>query len=120
MTQLTKKTLKGLFSLDHNIKLYIPSTTDVDKKTDNTKQVNHTLKLFSDLFGGVTSYDAIGAWNSQEAGLVTEKVKIIESYATKEAVEAGLDKVIKYANKLKKDMSQEAISLEYDNKLYFI
>jgi hypothetical protein len=117
-----KKTLKGLFCLDHNIKLFIPSTVQVDHidKDLQDKQITLALELFSICFGGATSYEAIGAWNSQTAGLVTESVTIIESYATKEAIEQYLTKVIEHAEALKLAMSQEAISLEYDNKLYFI
>lgn len=116
----TTKLLKGLFSLDHNIKLYIPSTIDIDKKIDTTIYINEALQLFSSEFGGATSYDAIGAWSSQTLGLVTESVRIIESYATREQIEKSLILIIRYAQKLKTELHQEAISLEYDNKLYFI
>lgn len=120
MSMTVNKQLKGLFSLDHNIKIYIPSTANVNEKIDNSKYVTKALQLFGDSFGGATSYDAIGAWVSQEKGLVTEGVKIVESYATREAIEANLSKVITYAQTLKRELTQEAISLEYDNKLYFI
>lgn len=115
-----KDVLKGLFSLDHNIKLYIPSTVEANKATDNTKQVNETLQKFSTWFGGATANNAMGAWNSDKVGLVTEKVTIVESYCTAEQVEQYIGLVVAHAQHLKKTMSQEAISLEYDNKLYFI
>ena len=114
-----QKALKGLFCLDHNVKIYVPSTIDVNKKIDNSSYVKQALELFSDLFGGATSYDAKGAWLSKK-GLVVEDVKIVESYATKEALEKGLNKVLRYAEKLKRELKQEAVSVEYDNKLYFI
>lgn len=114
------KQLKGLFSLDHNIKIYIPSTIDIDKTVDTSKHITEGLNLFSSLFGGATKYDAVGAWSSQTRGLVTENIIVIESYATKEQAVAGLDGVVKFAGKLKTELRQEAISLEYDNKLYFI
>ena len=117
---MINKKLKALFSLDHNIKLYIPSTNDVNKAVDNSEQVDKVLTLFSKMFGGATSYNAVGAWQSDTKGLIKEKVKIVQSYATAEQVEQYIDKVIEYAETLKKEMSQEAISLEYDNKLYFI
>lgn len=116
----TQKELKGLFCLDHNIKIYIPSTIEVDKTIDNTKYINQALELFGNSFGGATSYDAIGAWVSQSKGLVTEGVKIVESYATRESIEDHLAGVIEFASRLKTELAQEAISLEYDNKLYFI
>lgn len=117
-----KKTLKGIFSLDHNIKLYIPSTVEANKQARDLQavKVQETLSLFSKLFGGATSYDAKGAWLSDTKGLIVEGVVIVESYATTQAVDEGLESVLAYATRLKADMSQEAISLEYDNKLYFI
>ena len=114
------KLLKGLFSLDHNIKLYIPSTKDVDAEADNSAYITGALELFSACFGGATSSDHIGAWASPVKGLVLEGVKIVESYATREQIEASLKLVIEYAQKMKAELSQEAVSLEYDNKLYFI
>lgn len=112
--------LKGLFSLDHNIKLYIPSTVEANKATDNTKQVNDTLAKFSQWFGGATANKAVGAWNSDKVGLVTERVTIVESYCSADQVEQYIGLVVAHGQHLKRTMSQEAISLEYDNKLYFI
>lgn len=116
----TKKLLKGLFSLDHNFKLYIPSTINVNERTNSKKYITQALKTFSTLFGGATSYKAIGAWVSNSQGLVTENVTIVESYASADQVENGLQTVLELANTIKHDLSQEAVSLEYDNKLYFI
>jgi len=120
MNKTTPKELKALFSLDHNIKLYIPSTVDVDKKANTGKYITECLNLFGKLFGGATSFNARGAWVSDTAGLVVESVKIVEAYATAEGISEHIETVLKYALKRKKELKQEAISLEYDNKLYFI
>lgn len=120
MKQPTNKILEGLFSLDHNLKIYVPSTKNVSETIDNTPYVNRLLGLCSDLFGGSTAYQALGAWNSKDKGLVTEKVTIVESYATSEAIENGLLKVLKECKKLKAELTQESIALEYDKKLYFV
>jgi hypothetical protein len=114
--------LKGLFSLDHNLRLYIPSTVDTDQPAleEQAAAVTAALTLFSQCFGGSTAYDALGAWSSPAAGLVTEAVKIVEAYATREQVEEHLQTVLAFGQQLKKDMAQEAIAFEYDNKLYFI
>ena len=120
MNKQTPKQLKALFCLDHNIKLYIPSTIDIDKKTDTAGHVVECLALFGDLFGGATSYNAKGAWISDQKGLVIEGVKIVESYATGEDIDKHIEAVLKYALKLKKELKQEAISLEYNNKLFLV
>ena len=67
-----KKTLKGLFNLDHNIKVYIPSTININEKIDTLKYIDEGLNKLSEYFGGSTSYEAIGAWQSSK-GLVKEK-----------------------------------------------
>jgi len=113
------KVLKGLFSLSHNIRLYIPSTINIDKKINTDNYINEGLKLFGGWFGGCTSYKAIGSWLSKN-NVVIEKITIIESYATSEQVEKNLKNVLEFGKRIKLELEQEAVSLEYDNKLYFI
>src|SRR3990172_4433137 len=98
------KTLKGLFNLDHNIKIYIPSTVNVDKTIDTSRYIDAGMVLLSKCFGGSTSYEAIGAWQSEEKGLVKEKITIIESYATKKQVTDHSDKIISFCEKMKKNL----------------
>lgn len=114
------KTLKHLFPLDHSIKLYIPSTVETNKPADNSKQVEEAMRLFARLFGGATSYEAVGAWTDQAGELVKEKIIVVQSFATAQQVDDHIMEVVKHAQNLKNEMSQEAISLEYDNKLSFI
>jgi hypothetical protein len=118
----TKKlsTLKGLFCLDHNLRVYIPTTTKTNQVADTESFKQEALKKFSTYFGGATSYDAVGAWLSGSKGLVTERVTIVESYATKDAISDNLQAVIEFAGEMKKKLAQEAVSLEYDSKLYFV
>ncbi len=108
------------FPLAHNIKIYIPSTIDVNKQTDNSQYIEEGLKLLSGLFGGCTSYEAKGSWLSNKEGLVIENVTIIESYCKEEDLKKNLDNVLGFCYKLKKELNQEAISLNYDNQLFFI
>lgn len=112
--------LQHTFVLDHNIKLYIPTTTNVDIATDTSEYLQLVLSEFSQWFGGATAYDAVGAWFSGSKGIVTEPVKIIESYATNEAVNNHISDVLALANKIKQELRQEAVSLEYDNKMYIV
>ena len=114
--------LKGVFSLSINIKLFVPSTTEVNVENTDLQAFyeRKALALFSDLFGGATSYGAVGAWSSVTAGLVTEKVQIVESFASTEAVAAGFVQVLALAQEMKQAMSQEAIALQYQNVMYFI
>lgn len=116
----TLKELSNLIKLDSNIKIYVPSTINVNTEIENTEKVEQTLKFLSGLFGGATSYNALGCWVSQSEGLVKEKVNICESYTNEKALHENITLVVEYCEKLKKEMYQEAISLEVNNQLYFI
>ena len=114
------KKLKNLIELSSSVQIYIPSTIDVNKEIDPIKYVDETLSYLSTLFGGATSFKAMGCWQSENAGLVKEKVIICKSFCNQSALENHIDSIISYCEKLKDTLSQEAISLEINNKLYFI
>lgn len=116
------KQLKNLFNLSCSVSVYVPSTKDVNKKMssdEHQKYIDRVLTELSNLFGGATAYDAKGSWVSQQ-GLVLEDIKVCKSYCSSEQLKSGVDKVITLCMELKKELSQEAISLEINNKLYFI
>ncbi len=106
--------------LSHKFSIYVPSTMDTNKETDNTKKVNETLSFLSSLFGGATKTDAFGAWVSATAGLVTEKVSLCYAYCSLIDKYKHIKKVKEFARNLKNEMNQEAVSLEIDGKLLFV
>ena len=116
------KQLKNLFNLSCSVSVYVPSTKDVNVKLSEAQHkeyVDMVLEALSKLFGGATAYDAKGSWVSQQ-GLVLEDIKVCKSYCTSEQLKSGVDKVISLCMELKSELGQEAISLEINNKLYFI
>ena len=114
--------LVGIFSLSFNVKIYVPSTTEVNKEGTNLQKyfVNKGLSLFSGYFGGSTAHRAVGAWNSDKLGLVTEKITILESYCSPESLENNIESVLNFAREIKSEMKQEAVSLEINSKLYLV
>ncbi|MDD4354228.1 MAG: hypothetical protein PHN56_07290 [Candidatus Nanoarchaeia archaeon] len=114
------KKLKNLIVLESNVKIYIPSTINVNETFDNSLYVDNTLKLLSEYFGGSTSYKAVGCWISQNTGLIKENVTICESYCKELDLQKNISDIIDYCEKLKTELKQEAISLEVNNKLYFV
>lgn len=116
---IEKNALKNQFHLDHVVKLYVPSTYNVDQPIDNTPYVNRTLEKFSGIFGGATAIDGKGAWLSDEQKLVQEKVTIVYSFGEK-LDNKTINQVVTYAKTLKEELKQSAISLEVDGKMYFI
>ena len=115
-----KKSLKNLIVLESNLKIYVPSTINVNENFDNTLIVDNTLKLLSGYFGGSTSYAAIGCWNSINNGLIKENVIICESYCKEIDLKKHIETIIEYCEDLKNTLKQEAISLEVNNRLYFV
>jgi hypothetical protein len=116
------KALQNLFKLAQNVKVFVPSTTAVNKDGNELQAVytRKFMELLSAEFGGSTSYKALGAWLSTAEGLVTENVTVVEAFATDAAFESGLTKVIRLAAKMKKSMSQEAIAIQVNGELFLL
>jgi hypothetical protein len=116
------RTLSHYFSLEHSIRLYVPGTVTITVGATEVQEatVLEVMDRFAGWFGGATSYRAQGAWKSPIAGLVIEDVVIVEAYASSDAVEAHLPNVLYLCEQIKMEMGQEAVALEYDNRLYLI
>ena len=117
---LKNSKLKNLFKLSSKITVYVPSTVDINTEIDNSVYVNRTATLLSDCFGGATSTNALGYWTSPSAGLVKEKSTLVFAYCSENDLENNLEKVIDFCNKLKSELSQDAIALEINGEMYFI
>lgn len=111
--------LKNLTCFKESVKVYVPSTLDVDKKINNIFYVREVMKKFSEIFGGATAYQADGAWISDNKGLIVESVTIIYSYCDRLTNET-VDKILDICKWIKKELKQECISLEINGKFYFV
>jgi CRP-like cAMP-binding protein len=105
---------------NHTIAIFIPTTTDVDQPIDTSAYVKEVMNFMAERFGGVTSREANGVWNSEHVGLVGETVYIIESYMSRLDMNLHLDEVVNLVKRLKLELSQEAMALEVDRKLTLI
>lgn len=72
----------GAVTLPQRVALYVPSTTDTDKPTDNAAQVERVARAFCGWFGGATAQESTGFWMSDTAGLVRESVTIVFAACT--------------------------------------
>ncbi|MBQ9254748.1 MAG: hypothetical protein IJ180_08255 [Bacteroidales bacterium] len=117
---MVQKELKFAIQLNSRVAIYIPSTVDVDKTTCNKRQVEKVQSKLSSMFGGATCTQAYGGWLSMAGNLVTEDVTICYAFCTEEQLQSHIKEIVNICLALKKEMSQEAISLEINNKLYFI
>lgn len=114
------KNLKFKFDLNCKFAVYVPSTINVNESCNNEEQVKKVMKNLSVLFGGATATPAFGAWVCENGDLVTEKVTIVYSYCTSDQADAHFAKVVEICEDLKKEMGQEAITLEYNGQVKFI
>ena len=116
----THKALLNLFELSSNVKIYVPSTVDVDQSADNSAMVEHVERTLAGFFGGATASLALGSWVANNNELVMEKVTIVQSYCTEAQLNDHIEAVVHLALHVKHTMSQEAVSLEVNNKLYLV
>ena len=107
-------------ALPERVALYVPSTTDTDKPTDNAAQVERVAREFCGWFGGATAQQSAGYWISDTAGLVREAVTIVYAACTAAQLREHLPDVLQLAQQIKAEMQQEALSCELDGKLYII
>lgn len=95
--------LKGQFHLDNVVKIYVPSTYNVDQPIDNTPYVNESLETFSNMFGGATAIEGTGAWVGDNNQLIKEKVTIVYSFA-ESLNKKKVNEVVAYAKSLKEEI----------------
>lgn len=107
-------------TLPQRFALYVPSTTDTDKPTDNAAQVERVAREFCGWFGGATAQESTGFWMSDTAGLVREAVTIVYSACTAAQLREHLPDVLTLAQQIKAEMQQEAVSVELNGALYII
>lgn len=104
----------------HQIAVFIPTTMDVDTRADTTAYVNKTMTFLGECFGGATSAEAKGVWNSESSGIVSEAVHIVSSYTTEEDLSHFMDQVIAFVRELKVELSQEAMAIEVNKKMILV
>jgi hypothetical protein len=115
-----EKTLKFKFDLNCRFAVYVPSTINVNEETDNNEQVIFVMKRLSELFGGATSTPSKGGWVCQNGDLVIETVNIVYAFCTSEQAVEKFEDVLSICEKLKREMNQEAVTLEYNGQIKFV
>ena len=117
-----KTTTKNAISydMDNKVSIYVPSTVNVKQRINNEKQVLSIIKQMSLLFGGATSHKCTGGWIGDNGEIVTEQVNIVYSFCDRKSLQNNLSNVINICQQIKKDMQQEAVTLEINGKATFI
>lgn len=105
---------------NNHIGIFIPTTFDVNNYFDTTPYIDRTLSFLGERFGGATSEEAKGIWNSEDIGLVGEKLYKVHTYATSNDLKNYLDEVVDYVREIKAELKQEAMAMEINQKLTLI
>ena len=108
------------YNMDNKVSIYVPSTVNVNQRINNKKQVVSIIKQMSLLFGGATSYECVGGWVADSGDIVTEQINIVYSFCDKKSLNNNLANVINICQQIKKEMKQEAVTLEVNGKATFI
>ena len=108
------------FDLDCKVSIYVPSTENVNKEVDNTEQVKNVIRELSVLFGGATASNAVGGWVSESGEIVIEHVTIVYSFCTSEQLNRHFEDIYAIAQRIKREMSQEAVTIEINGQVKFV
>lgn len=114
------KTLKFKFDLNCKFAVYVPSTINVNEISSNDEVLNQVLRRMSTLFGGATTTPAKGAWVCEDGSTIVEAVDIVYSFCTSEQAINHFNDVLEVCEYIKKEMNQEAVTLEYNGQVKFI
>ena len=114
------KQLKNCIKLSCQVKVYVPSTTDVNKACDSSEWIEKAMNVLSSAFGGATATNALGAWISSQGELVKENVTVVFSYATQPQLETNIESVYEFCLMMKQALSQESIALEVNGEMYLV
>lgn len=104
----------------HQICIFIPTTINIDQPFDSSIYVNRTMVFLGEKFGGATSSQARGVWNSDGSGIVNEVVHLVVSYTTEDDLNRFANEVIEFIKLLKDELKQEAMALEINKKMILV
>lgn len=104
----------------HEVAVFIPTTIDVNQEIDPTPHITAAKTLFGKCFGGATVQEAEGVWNSDEEGLVGERIWLVSTACSHRDFNAHLDEVTAFVLELKETLRQEAMAMRLDGRLVLL
>lgn len=114
------KHLKNCIKLSCQVKVYVPSTVNVNQPSDSQEWVDRALTFLSKEFGGATATNALGAWISNQGELIKENVTVVFSYAKQDQLENSIENIYDFCVVMKHVLKQEAIALEINGEMHLI
>ncbi len=117
-----ENTFKNFARLPARVAIYVPGTSGPAAADPALaeRMTAETAAALSDLFGGATISLAAGAWMSADCGLIREDVQIVYSFAALDDLNNHAAEILQLAQRVKREMQQEAVSVEINGALYLI
>lgn len=106
----------------NNISLFVPSTVDISKHIDNSYYTNYCYNKIESLYSNNNKkyYDTKGSWYSDDLQkVIIEDITII-TLELNIITEADIYNFIQLANWIKKEMSQEGVSIAINTALAIV
>lgn len=117
-----KSTFSRFQRMPARVAVYVPGTSGPNTEDAALAEqvTEQAAAAFSELFGGATITGAAGAWVSESLGLIREAVNIVYSFTTPETLNRNAGAILEIVERVKREMRQEAVSVEIDNALYLV
>ncbi len=112
----------GIYEKNNNISLFVPSTVNINQHVNNRYFINYCYNKLKSLYNNnnIKYYDTKGSWWSNDKNdIVKEDITIITVDA-ETITENDIYNFIQLANWIKKEMSQEGVSLTINNALAIV
>ena len=107
---------------NNRISIFIPSTVNVNQKSDNSNIINYSIRYLQSCFNtnDLIYYSTSGSWYSEDNNsVVIEDITII-TLDKKDITEDTIQLFIYLANYIKKAMQQEGVSIAINTALAIV
>ncbi len=107
---------------NNKLSLFIPSTIDANKKTDNADMIKHCTRQLKRQYNNdnIIYYSTKGSWYSDNLQqVIVEDITII-TVTMQTITQTDIEYFITLANYIKKEMSQEGVSITINNSLAIV
>jgi hypothetical protein len=109
-----------MFTLKHNVALYVPSTIGVDTAIDNMQIVLSVATQMAGKFGGahLESQTSTGFYIANDGKLVAESTKVLRAFV--DDVSIAMEFMINLARELCVELTQESVLVVVDGEAFFV
>ncbi len=114
---------ENIFTLNHRIAFYVPSTQGLDGKITRVHHETRTRQvavILTELFGGATTSRNQGYYKANSGQIVVEDVNIVIAFTSDDTLATGSQKLLQLAQNKAQEWRQESILVEIDGKAYLI